>query len=237
MSISNQTKITVSNLEIVIDRKDIKNLHIGVYPPHGKIRVATPLSLNDEAVRLAVISKLSWIKKQREAFLNQPRQSKREMVTGESHYLFGKRYLLDVIYRNGKHEIVKKHGKLELYVQDGTSTENRIKVLEDFYRACLRDELVKFVEKCEKTIGVNLSNWKIQKMKTKWGSCNIEAKRVLFNLKLAKVPIECIEYIVVHELLHLKERHHNENFKVMMKSHINDWKSRKEKLKTCIIEI
>lgn len=236
MSISNQTKITVSNLEIFIDRKEIKNLHIGVYPPHGKIRVATPLGLNDEAVRLAVISKLAWIKKQREAFLNQPRQSKREMVTGESHYLFGKRYLLDVIHRNGKHEIVKQHARLELYVKKGTTTENRIKVLEEFYRTHLKNKLARVVTKWEEAIGVKLSSWKIQKMKTKWGSCTIESGRVLFNLELAKVPPECIEYIVVHELLHLKERHHNDNFKALMEHHLNDWHSRKEQLKMCRIQ-
>ncbi len=237
MNISSQTKITVSNLEIFIDRKEIKNLHIGVYPPHGKIRVAAPLGLNDEAVRLAVISKLAWIKKQREAFLNQPRQSKREMISGESHYFFGKRYLLDVIHRNGKHEIIKQHTKLKLYVKEGTTTENSVKVLEEFYREHLKNELANLVVKWEDVIGVKLSNWKIQKMKTMWGSCNIEAKRVLFNLELAKVPIECIEYIVVHELLHLKERHHNDNFKVLIEHHLSDWKSRKENLKSCLIEL
>lgn len=236
MSINNSNSIIVSGLEIIIERKDIKNLHIGVYPPNGKIRVATPLKLNDEAVRLAVISRLSWIKKQRQNFLDQPRQSKREMATGESHYLFGKRYLLDVKHGNKKHEIHKKHSKLELYVKKNTTVENRYKVLEKYYRDNLKSEIVKFVIKWQEIIGVNIDSWKIQKMKTKWGSCNIEDKRLLFNLELVKVPLECIEYIVVHEILHLLERHHNDNFKALLDKYMNDWQSRKEKLKLCQIE-
>ncbi|MGJ0290552.1 M48 family metallopeptidase [Aliarcobacter cryaerophilus] len=236
MSTNSFSNITVSGLEIAIERKDIKNLHIGVYPPNGKVRVATPLKLNDEAVRLAVISRLSWIKKQQQSFLKQPRQTKREMVSGESHYLFGKRYLLDVKYENGKHKIVKKHSKLHLFVKENTTIENRLKVLEKYYRENLAIELDNLITKWKSTIGVKIDSWQIQKMKTKWGSCNIEAKRLLFNLELAKVPIECIEYIVVHEILHLLERHHNDIFKALMDKYVTDWQSRKESLKLCSID-
>lgn len=237
MSTNSFSNIVVSGLEIAIERKDIKNLHIGVYPPNGKIRVATPLKLNDEAVRLAVISRLSWIKKQQQSFLNQPRQTKREMVSGESHYLFGKRYLLDVKYENTKHLIIKKHSKLLISVKENTTRENRLKVLEKYYREHLNIELEKFIEKWKNIIGVNIDSWKIQKMKTKWGSCNIEDKRLLFNLELAKVPVECIEYIVVHEMIHLQERHHNDNFKALMDKYISDWQSRKEELKGIYISV
>jgi predicted metal-dependent hydrolase len=198
-------------------------------------RLTTPTHLDNEAVRLAVISKLSWIKKQREAFLNQARQTKREMVSGESHYLFGKRYLLDLKYKNAKHEIVKKHSKLELYVRDNTTVENRLKVLEDFYRKQLKQEIEKFINKWQKNLNIELDSWNIKKMKTKWGSCNIERKRLLFNLELAKVPLECVEYIIVHEVLHLIERHHNDNFKAMLDKYLSDWQSRKERLKLCQI--
>ncbi|MEY4505086.1 MAG: hypothetical protein RL154_1383 [Pseudomonadota bacterium] len=232
MSINN---ITVSGLEIVIERKDIKNLHIGVYPPNGKIRVAIPLRLNDEAVRLAVISRLSWLKKQQQSFLNQPRQSTREMVSGESHYLFGKRYLLDVIYTNKKCAISIKHSKLELAVKENTTGENRLKILEKYYRENLTIELDRLIAKWQTEIGIKIDSWKIQKMKTKWGSCNIKAKRLLFNLELAKAPIDSIEYIVVHEMLHLLERHHNDNFKSLLSKCINDWQSRKDGLKLCHI--
>ncbi|MDX9960867.1 MAG: SprT family zinc-dependent metalloprotease [Aliarcobacter sp.] len=237
MSINSLSSIVVSGLEIIIERKDIKNLHIGVYPPNGKIRVATPLKLNDEAVRLAVISRLSWIKKQQQSFLKQPRQSKREMITGESHYFFGKRYLLDVKYQNAKYEIIKKHSKLQLFVKENTTVENRLKVLEKYYRDNLTIELDKLINKWQNTIEIKIDSWKIQKMKTQWGSCNIEDKRLIFNLELAKVPIDCIEYIVVHEMLHLLERHHNYNFKVLMDKYLSDWQSRKEELKGIYISV
>lgn len=236
MNINSSHNITVRGLEISIERKDIKNLHIGVYPPNGNIRVATPLKLNDEAIRLAIISRLSWIKRQQQNFLNQPRQTKREMVTGESHYLFGKRYLLDVKYTTTKHEILKKHSKLELYVSKNTTTENRYKVLEKYYRNNLKIEIEKLVKKWQEVIGVDIEFWKIKKMKTKWGSCNIDNKRLLFNLKLAKVPLECVEYIVLHEILHLEERHHNYNFQTLLDKYMGDWKSRKESLKSCQLE-
>lgn len=237
MSTNNSSHITVSGLNIAIERKAIKNLHIGVYPPNGNIRVATPLRLDDEAVRLAVITRLSWIKKQRQSFVNQPRQTIREMVQGESHYFFGKRYLLDINYRNGKHEIIKKHSKLELFVKKNTSDKNRLAVLESYYRENLKIQIDTFINKWQKIIGVNIESYKIQKMKTKWGSCNIEAKRLLFNLELVKVPIECIEYIVVHELLHLKERHHNDNFKNLLNQFMPNWKERRDILNNVVLGI
>lgn len=228
MNTSSQSKLAISGLDIFIDRKDIKNLHIGVYPPDGKIRVATPLKLDDEAVRLAVISRLAWIKKQRVNFLNQPRQSKREMVTGESHYLFGKRYLLDVINENGKHQIIKKHSKLELHVKPNTTLQNRLNVLQEFYRKALKIELEKLIDKWEKTVGIKLEGYEVKKMKTMWGSCNIEKKKILLNLELVKLPIDCIEYIIVHEMMHLLERHHNDNFKAMLDKYLPSWKERKK---------
>ena len=235
MNTSSQSKITVSNLDIFIDRKDIKNLHIGVYPPLGRIRVATPLRLDDEAVRLAVISRLAWIKKQKNNFLNQPRQSQREMVSGESHYLFGQRYLLDVIYQNGKHEIIKKHSKLELHVKPNTTLQNRLLVLQEFYRSKLKTELEKLIDKWENNIGIKLNSYEVKKMKTKWGSCNIEKKKILLNLELAKQPIECIEYIIAHEMMHLLERHHNDNFKSLMEKYLPNWRKRKETLNNTIL--
>ena len=231
MNINSFSNIVVSGLEIAIERKDIKNLHIGVYPPNGKIRVATPIKLNDEAVRLAVISRLSWIKRQQQSFIKQPRQTKREMVSGESHYLFGKRYLLDVKYENTKYQIVKEHAKLELIVKENTTIENRLKVLEKYYRENLSIELEKLISKWKNIIGVKINSWKIQKMKTKWGSCNTDTARTLFNLELAKKPYECLEYIVVHELVHLFVRTHNDEFLAYMNQYLPDWKQRKALLR------
>lgn len=223
MSISSSS-INVSGIDVQIERKEIKNLHVGVYPPYGRVRVAAPLHVDNEAVRLAVITRLSWIKKQVRQFQEQKRESKREMVSGESHYFLGKRYLLDVEETNSKHKIILNHSKIELHVRTGTSTENRQLVLNEWYREQLKKEVEKLVIKWEKSIGVKLSSWSIKKMRTKWGSCNIDKKRILLNLELSKVPVECIEYIVVHEMVHLFERHHNDNFKAYMDKFLPEWR-------------
>ncbi len=235
MNIINSSSISVSGIDVQIERKGIKNLHVGVYPPQGRVRVAAPLNVDDEAVRLAVISRLVWIKKQVRQFQEQKRESKREIVSGESHYFFGKRYLLDVKDTKSKHKIIQNHSKLELHVRPNTSTENRQLVLNEWYREQLKREVGKLIIKWENAIGVELSSWSIKKMRTKWGSCNVDKKSILFNLELAKVPVECIEYIVVHEMVHLIERHHNDNFKVYMDRLLPEWRRYRETLNQSIL--
>ncbi len=172
--------ITVNDIEVQIVRKPIKNLHLGVYPPDGRVRVAAPAHVTDDNVRLAVISKLSWIKKQQASFHAQPRQSQREMVTGESHYIWGRRYRLEVIERPGKHELVfKNNHKLLLYVNPHTTRTNRERVLNEWYRAALKERLPALIAKWEAIIGVQVAEWGVKKMKTKWGSCNIGARPYL----------------------------------------------------------
>lgn len=235
MNIINSSSISVGGVDVQIDRKEIKNLHIGIYPPHGRVRVATPVKIDDEAVRLAVVSKLSWIKKQVRHFQEQPRQTKREMVSGESHYFLGKRYLLDVIYGSVKHQVVLKHSHIELHVRANTSVENRQKLLNEWYREQLHTIIEEFIPKWEHRVGVTLNSWKIKKMRTKWGSCSVEKKQILLNLNLAMTPVECIEYIVVHEIVHLLERHHNDNFKVYMDKFLPEWKSYRDTLNQSIL--
>ncbi len=225
----------MSDLDIHIDRKEIKNLHIGVYPPHGRVRVATPVKIDDEAVRLAVVSKLSWIRKQVRHFQEQPRQTKREMVSGESHYFLGKRYLLDVVYGSIRHEVVLRHSHIELHVRVNTSAENRQKLLNAWYREQLHAIVQKLIPKWRERIGIELNSWSIKKMRTKWGSCSVDKKNILLNLNLAKTPVECIEYIVVHEMVHLLERHHNNNFKVHMDRFLPEWKQCRDILNQSIL--
>jgi len=224
MSIVKNSTIHVGGIDVQIERKEIKNLHVGVYPPYGRVRVAAPVQIDDEAVRLAVISRLSWIKRQIRSFQEQRRESKREMVSGESHYFLGKRYLLDVLYDSQKHYIVLNHSTIELHVKPGTTVENRYKLLQEWYREQLHEIVHKLVDKWEKQINIKLNNCQIKKMRTKWGSCNIEKKNILLNLHLARTPVECIEYIIIHEMVHLIERHHNDNFKILMDRFLPDWK-------------
>lgn len=207
-----------------IVRKPIKNLHLSVYPPNGHVRVAVPLHVTDDNVRLAVISRLSWIKKQQASFQTQFRQSEREMVTGESHYVFGKRYRLEVIERWGCHEVViKNNSTLQLFVNPGTSTQNRALVLNEWYREQLKAKIPDLLNHWQSVIGKRVASWGIKKMKTKWGSCNIAQRRIWLNLELAKKPSECLEYVLVHELVHLLERHHNNRFKSHMDKYLPQW--------------
>jgi hypothetical protein len=224
-SVAFNSTINVNDIEVQIVRKPIKNLHLGVYPPNGRVRVAAPSHVTDDNVRLAVISKLSWIKKQQASFRAQTRQSQREIVTGESHYVWGKRYLLDVVERSGKHEIaIKSNKRLTLFVSPNTTRANRELVLNEWYRAALKAYVPDLIAKWEPIIGVQVAEWGIRKMKTMWGSCKIESGRIWLNLELAKKPRECLEYILVHEMVHLLERHHNEQFRAYMDKFMPQWR-------------
>lgn len=217
--------ITVSGIPVQIDRKAIKNLHVGVYPPDGRVRLAVPLTTTEDAARLAVVSRLGWIRRHQKNFQEQPRQSAREMVTGESHYIFGKRYLLEVIERNGRHEVEYCSGsKVRLYVRPGTTTEGRRNALECWYRQQLSKRVPDLVAKWEPRLGVKVLDWGVRRMKTKWGSCNIAAKRIWLNTYLARAPEACVEYIVVHEMVHLLERHHSEQFREILDTHLPGWR-------------
>ena len=223
--------IRVRGLAVQIVRKDIKNLHLGVYPPNGRVRVAAPLAVSDEAVRLAVISRLGWIKRQRARFVAQHRQSAREMVSGESHYFLGRRYRLCVVQSDGPSRVmVRKGATLELCVRSGADAKAREKVLQRWYRERLRDLVPPLLAKWEVILGVNASSWGIKKMKTKWGSCSLGARRIWLNLELAKKPVQCLEYMIVHELTHLIEPHHNDRFVSLMDRYLPQWRHHRKHL-------
>lgn len=214
-----------------IVRKAIKNLYLGVHPPEGRVRMAVPEHVTDERIRLAVVDKLSWIKKQQAEFFAQPRQSVREMVTAESHYFLGRSYRLEVIEKVGKHkvELVGGH-KIRLTVSANTSTQARLKLINEWYREQLKQVIPKLIEQWQIKTGVVADDWGVKKMKTKWGSCNIEAKRIWLNLDLAKKPPECLEYIIVHELVHLLERNHNKRFIAYMDAFMPKWRMHRDTL-------
>jgi predicted metal-dependent hydrolase len=232
---SNQTSsssvITVNGIHIQIVRKDIKNLHLAVYPPDGHVKVAAPRKTTEENVRLAVISKLSWIKRQQEDFKNQPRQSERKYISGECHFFLGNKYKFELIEGPGKHQIqFLKSGKLRMRVRHNSSIESKDKLLSSWYRSELKKMIPELLKKWTPKVGKEPSSWGIKKMKTKWGSCNTETGSIWLNLELAKKPIDCLEYLLVHELIHLHERNHNERFKKMLNDLMPDWKSRRDLL-------
>lgn len=224
-------RITIRDLSVEVVRKDIKNLHLGVYPPDGRVRVAVPLVISDEAVRLAVIGKLGWIRRQQAKFEAQQRQSQREMVNGESHYFLGRRYRLRVKEIDGPARVsLRGTASLDLQVRPGTTPEQREQVLLRWYRGELRALIPPLLEKWQPVIGVEATAWGIRKMKTRWGSCNTGARRLWFNLELAKKPVQCLEFIVVHELLHLLERRHNDRFTALMDQYLPQWRLTREEL-------
>lgn len=188
--------------------------------------------MTDTAIRMAVIHRIPWIRRQQAAFAKQERQSTREMVNGETHYLWVRRYRLEVIELDDlKSQTVKlKSGKLTLTVNKGLSDEDKRKLLTEYYRGRLKARAPDLIDKWSKKTGVTINDWQIQKMKTKWGSCNIEEGNIRLNLDLAKKPLPCLEYIILHELLHFKERQHNDRFKALLDIHMPDWRSRRDLL-------
>lgn len=222
--------LTVRGIDIDVIYKDIKNLHIGVYPPLGRVRVSAPERLDDEQVRLAVIQRLSWIKKQREELRAAPRQTEREMITGESHYAWGVRKRLKVIERPGRTHIEEDGDRLLLYSPAGTSPDKRRQHLEQWYREQLRLAIPALIAKWETQLDVTVPKWSIRRMKTKWGSCNRETRHLWFNVELAKKHPDCLEYVVVHEMAHYFERNHGERFVKLMDGYLPDWRSRRDLL-------
>ena len=223
--------IDIRGIPVEVVRKSIKNLHIGVYPPSGRVRVAAPLWLDDDAVRLAVISRLGWIRRKQAEFAQQDRQSQRELVAGESHYFRGRRYRLDVIERDGPPAVrLLNNAKMALRVRPGTDRDAREAVLERWYRHQLRDQLPELCVKWTQKVGVTVDEVRIKKMKTLWGSCNIEAKRIWLNLELVKKPTSCLEFVLVHEMVHLIERQHNERFQKLMDRFMPQWRVHRDEL-------
>ncbi len=226
-----RSHIEVRGIDVEIRRKAIKNLHVGVYPPDGKVRVAAPSHLSDEAVRLAVVARLGWIRRQQQGFARQARQSIREMVTGESHYFGGARYRLDVVEQPGNPRVrMVDNSTIQLQVRPDTDRAARQQMLDRWYRRQLKARIPELLATWEPVVGVKVSDCRIKRMKTRWGSCNIEARRIWLNLELAKKSPRCLEYILVHEMVHLLERHHTERFRALMDRCMPDWRLRRDEL-------
>ena len=222
--------LTIRGIDIDVIYKVIKNLHIGVYPPLGRVRVAAPNRLDDDQVRLAVIQRLPWIKRQRDKLRSAERQSEREMVTGESHYVWGVRRRLKVVERPGRAHFEIDGERLVLYVPADTSADKRRIYLDRWYRDQLREVIPELITRWEQTLDVTVPKWTIRRMKTKWGSCNRETRHIWFNVELAKKHPDCLEYIVVHEMTHYFERNHGERFTSLMDQHLANWRSRRDQL-------
>lgn len=222
--------MTVSGIDIDVVYKQIKNLHIAVYPPLGRVRVAAPERYDDDAIRMAVIQRLPWIKRQREEFRKTERQSEREMVNGESHYVWGQRYRLKVVHVPGRIRVEQAGNKLVMTGPKDSTAEQRRDAMTEWYRDALKQEIPALIDKWEPIVGRRVTKWTVRRMKTKWGSCNPDKGTLWFNIELAKKHPQSLEYIIVHELTHLIERGHSDRFAELMDGFMPDWRARRENL-------
>lgn len=223
-------QISLGDITVDVVQKDIKHLHLSVYPPTGRVKIAAPERMNIDTIRIYALSKLGWIRKQQAKQQAQEREAPRDYLTRESHYSLGKRYLLKVIERDATPEVILKHRTIELYVRPEATKAKKQEVLDAWYRQQLKDMVPAYISKWEKRMGVTVEEFAVKRMRTKWGTCNANACRIWLNLELAKKPIQCIEYIVVHEMVHLLERSHNSRFIAYMDKFLPQWRQYKDEL-------
>lgn len=225
-----QTRVQLGDIAVDVVRKDIKNVHLSVYPPAGKVRIAAPERMSLETIRVFAISKLAWIRQQQRKLQEQERETLREYLDRESHYVWGKRYLLKIVEANAAPAIDLTHSRLISRVRPGTGELKKRATVEDWYREQLKRAVPPLIAKWEPRLGMKVARVFVQRMKTKWGSCNARRKSIRLNSDLAKKPRECLEYIVVHEMIHLLERQHNDNFFALMNEYLPQWRSRRSEL-------
>ena len=227
-------QITVSGIDVQVNKKNIKNMHLSVKPPLGKVVVSAPLLLSTKSIENFVRLNLGWIKKQQEKFINQPRMSARQYMSGETYYIFGKQFFLEFI--PSKKRTFKIDGtKILLYMPEKSSVENRQKFIREKFRKILIEQLERLIPKWEETTNLHCESFKTKYMTTRWGTCNSKAKRIWINLQMVEKPLECLEYIILHELIHLKISNHGKDFIEMMNQFMPDWKDRKNLLNTQIL--
>lgn len=223
-------QIVISNIPVEVIRKNIKNMHLSVLPPDGRVRVSVPAQLTDEAITMFVRTRLGWIKKQQEKFQQQPRQSERQYVSGETLYVWGKQYFLQVEYSYKGNAFTLSGDTAILTVRKESSPKQRESFVNEWYRNLLKQEVAKYLPKWEKTTGLYCSSWQSKYMTTKWGTCNPTSKKIWLNLQLAKKPIECLEYVILHELAHLKVHNHGAEFTTILDQYMPYWREHKRRL-------
>ncbi|MBA4382721.1 MAG: metal-dependent hydrolase [Sideroxydans sp.] len=224
------TQISLGGIAVDVVQKEIKNIHLSVYPPNGRVRISAPMRMDIDTIRVFAIAKLGWIKSQQKKLREQVRETPREYLDRESHYVWGKRYLLKIEAHDAAPVVELKHSKMILRIRPEASKEKKEEVLEAWYREQIKAALPPLLVKWEQLMGVKVERCFVQKMRTKWGSCSYKTGNVRLNTDLAKKPPECLEYILVHELAHLLEPTHNQRFITLMDQFMPKWKFYKEQL-------
>ncbi len=228
-------QLDLSGVEVDVIFKDIKNVHLSVYPPTGRVHISAPKHMSLDTVRVFAVSKLAWIKKQQKKLQEQERETARDYIDRESHYVWGKRYLLKIVEVNDAPSVELKASNMILRVRPGTSAEARAAIISKWYRKQIKAIIPDLLAKWEPIIGVNVERVFVQKMKTKWGSCNPDGHSLRLNTDLAKRPLNYLEYILVHELTHLLEKTHNDRFTTLMDRFMPQWREYREILNTGLL--
>ena len=224
------SQIKLGDIAVDVVLKDIKNVHLSVYPPTGRVRISAPRRMSIDTIRVFAISKLDWIKQQQAKLREQERETARDYVDRESHYVWGKRYLLTVHESNEPPSIEVKHSRMLLSVRPRIDRARRRALVEEWYREQLKEAVPPLLARWQPLLGVQVERFFVQRMKTKWGSCNHKARTIRLNTELAKKPRECLEYIVVHELVHLLEPTHNARFVALMDRFMPKWQFHRQVL-------
>ena len=222
--------IRLGEIAIAVTRKNIKHVHLSVHPPNGRVTLVAPAGTRLEVVRAYVVSRLGWVRDQQARLRAQARETPRRFVTRESHYVWGKRYLLSVIEREQKPSVTMDHRRITLTVRPGSDLSKRASVMHEWHKALLHETVPGLIRKCELKLGVKVSGYFLQRMKTKWGGCNPRARNIRLNTELVKKPKDLLEYVVVHEMLHLIEPTHSERFLTLMSEHYPAWREARAEL-------
>jgi predicted metal-dependent hydrolase len=222
--------ITLGDIVIRVTRKAIRNVHLSVHPPHGRVTLVAPENTRLEVARAYAISKLGWIREQQQRLRTQVRETPRRYVTRESHYVWGRRHLLRVVERDMKPSVALDHRRITLYVRPGSSIEQRARVMHAWHKSLLHAAIPELIAQWEKRLRVTVDAYFLQRMKTKWGSCNHRAGTIRLNTELVKKPRDLLEYVIVHEMAHLREPSHNERFIAILDRHYPGWREARAEL-------
>ncbi len=222
--------IEVSGIPVNVIKKNIKNMHLYVKPPDGHVEVSAPATLSDESIQLFLRTKIGWIRAKQAAFEAQPRQTERQFVSGESLFVWGKRYYLHVKYSNRGNSLVLNGDDAILTVREESTAKQREAWVNEWYRGLLKEQIERLLPKWIKRTSLEPSSWQTKYMTTRWGTCNTQTGKIWFNLQLAKKPVECLEYVILHELAHLKVRNHGPEFIAIMDEHMPYWRETRKRL-------
>lgn len=222
--------IIIDGLTVEIQKKKVKNINLAVLPPDGRVRISAPRRVSEEYIVNFVRSKMDWIQKQRDKILKKAIITNREYITGEKIHLFGEEYTLQAVPTTGKGRVTLNGSTAYLETKAGSTVEEKEKIVNEWYRSLLKEQIRQYLPKWEKITGLHPTDWQIKNMKTRWGTCNTVTGKIWLNLQLAKKPLICLEYVILHELTHLKVRNHGKDFIAVMDRYMPDWQTIKKKM-------